>query len=250
MIDVHCHLEQEDYEKDRDEVIERCKKELKAIITSCTHPKDFEKTIEMVKKHEKFVFASVGIHPEYIGEFSEKDIESFIEKIRRNKEFFVAIGEVGLDFNWVKDKELQERQKGMFKTFIDLSKELNLPLVVHSRDAMEETVKILEEEKASKVHLHLFGEHRFLKNVIKNGWFISIGPILLRSKKHKKIARDMPLERIMLETDSPWFGFGKRNDPTSIKDVANKIAEIKKISFDDVWKICGENAIRFFNLDI
>ncbi|MBU5678395.1 MAG: TatD family hydrolase [Candidatus Aenigmatarchaeota archaeon] len=250
MIDVHCHLEQEDYEKDRDEVIERCKKELKAIITSCAHPKDLEKTIEMVKKHEKFVFASVGIHPEYIGEFSEKDVESFIEKIRRNKEFFVAIGEVGLDFNWVKDKELQERQKNMFKTFIDLSKELDLPLVVHSRDAMEETIRILEEKRASKVHLHLFGEHSFLKNVIKNGWFISIGPIVLRSKKHKKIARDMLLERIMLETDSPWFGFGKRNDPTSIKDVANKIAEIKKISFDEVWKVCGENAIRFFNLDI
>lgn len=250
MIDVHCHLEQEDYDKDREEVIERCKRELKAVITSCSHPKDFEKTIEIIIKHRGFIFASVGIHPEYIGEFKENDIMNFIEKIKANKDLFVAIGEVGLDFNWVRDRNLQEKQKDMFKIFINLSKELNLPLVIHSRDAMEETIKILEDEEASMVHMHLFGEPKFLKDIIENGWFISVGPILLKSKKHKKIVRDIPLERIMLETDSPWFGFGKRNEPISIKDVAIKIAEIKKISFQDVWKICGENAMRFFNLNI
>lgn len=250
MIDAHCHLEQEDYDKDREEVIERCKKELRAVITSCAHPKDFEKTIEMVKKHRKFIFACVGIHPEYIGEFKEEDIENFIERIRENKDFFVAIGEVGLDYNWVKEKELQERQKDMFRRFIKLAKELDLPLVVHSRDAIEDTIRILEEENAKRVHMHLFGEHSFLKKVIDNGWYISLGPIVLKSKKHKKVARDTPLERIMLETDAPWFGFGKRNEPLSIKEVANRIAEIKKISYEEVWRVCGENAIKFFNLNI
>ena len=250
MIDVHCHLEQADYENDRDEVIERCKKELKAVITCCAHPNDFEKTIEMVKKHRNFIFATVGIHPEYIGEFDRKGIEDFIEKIKSNKEFFVGIGEVGLDYNWVKDKELQERQKEMFRTFITLSKELKLPLVVHSREAMEATIKILEEEEARDVHLHLFGERNFLQKVIKNNWMISLGPIIEKSKNHKKIARDIPLERIMLETDAPWFGFGKRNEPTSIKNVAKKIAEIKKLSFEEVWKACSENAKRFFKLQV
>lgn len=250
MIDVHCHLEQRDYDNDRENVIERCKKELKAIITSCAHPDDFEKTIEMVKKNKNFIFASVGIHPEYIGEFDDKKIEEFIEKIRDNKQFFVAIGEIGLDYNWVKEKDLQERQKDMFRSFIILAKELNLPLVVHSRDAMEDTIRILESENAKKVHMHLFGERNFLDRIIQNGWMISIGPIITKSKKHKKIARDTPLDRIMLETDAPWFGFGKRNEPISIKYVAEKIAEIKKISFDEVWRTCGDNAIKFFNLSI
>lgn len=243
-------MEQDDYDNDREEVISLCKRELKAIITSCAHPRHFDKTIDMVRRHEKFIFAIVGIHPEYISDFIDDEIEIFIRRIKENRDLFVAIGEVGLDYNWIKDKELRERQKDMFRRFISLSRELKLPLVVHSRDAMEDTIRILEEEEVERVHMHLFGEHKFLKNVIERGWFISVGPIVLKSKNHKKIVRDTPLERIMLETDSPWFGFGRRNDPTSIKEVAKRIAEIKKIDYDIVWKTCGENAIKFFNLNI
>ena len=105
--------------------------------------------------------------------------------------------------------------------------------------------------------MHMFGDHHLAKRVIDNGWFISINTIILRSKSHKKIARDCTLERLMLETDAPWLspkklleGIDDRNDPTSIRLVAEKIAELKKISFEEVWKKCGENAIKFFKLNL
>ena len=257
MIDVHCHLEQKDYDKDRDQVIEKCKKELKAVITCAAHPKDFQLTLDLVKKNKNFIFCSMGLHPEYIKEFTEDDKDIFFNFVKENKGFISAVGEVGLDFNWVKEPEWQKKQKEQFIEFINFSKEIKKPLVVHSRDAYEDVIKILEQEDAKKVHLHLFGANQLVPRVIENKWFISIGPMILRSKKHFQIARDMPLDLLFLETDAPWnhpsvFLEGKkqRNDPTSIRVVAEEIAEIKKISFEEVWKKCAENAINFFDLPI
>jgi TatD DNase family protein len=257
MIDVHCHLEQKDYDKDRDEIIEKCKKELKAVITSCAHPRDFDLTLEITEKYKNFVFATCGIHPEYIKEISEREVEETIEKIKQNKDKFVAIGECGLDFFWIKEAEWQQKQRELFIRLIELAKELKKPLVIHSREAYEETVKILEQEDAKEVDMHMFGDNHLAKRVIDNGWFISINTIILKSKSHKKIARDCSLERLMLETDAPWLapkklleGIDEKNDPTSIRLVAEKIAEIKKIAFNEVWKRCGENAIKFFKLPI
>ncbi|MEM5791005.1 MAG: TatD family hydrolase [Candidatus Aenigmatarchaeota archaeon] len=249
MIDVHCHLEQEDYSQDRDEIIEKCRKELKAVITCCAHPKDFDLTLKLVEKYKRFVFATIGIHPEYIKEISEKEREDFFKKIENNKDKIVGIGETGLDFFWIKEKELQEKQKVLFIKSIDLAKKLDLPLIVHSRDAYEESIKILEQENAKKVLLHMFGANHLVKRVIENGWFISMNTIVLKSKKHKKVVRDIPLEKIMLETDSPWLSpSGGRNTPLSVKIVAEKIAEIKKVSFEEVDKITTENAIKFFSI--
>jgi len=257
MIDVHCHLEQHDFSKDRDEIIEKCKKELKAVITCCAHPRDFDLTLQLTEKYKNFVFASCGIHPEYIKEVSEKEIDEIIEKIKQNKDNLVAIGETGLDFWYIKEAEWQQKQRELFIRLIDLSKELKKPLVIHSREAYEETLKILEQEDAREVDMHMFGDHHLTKRVVDNGWFISINTIILKSKSHKKIARDCPLDNLMLETDAPWLspkklleGTDEKNDPTSIKIVAEKIAEIKKLSFEDVWKKCGENAVKFFKLPI
>jgi TatD DNase family protein len=257
MIDVHCHLEQRDYDEDRDEIIEKCKKELKAVITSCAHPRDFDLTMQLVEKHKNFVFASCGIHPEYVKDISEREIDETIEKIKQNRDRIVAIGETGLDFYWIKEPEWQQKQKELFIRLIELAKELRKPLVIHSRNAYEETIKILEQEDAREADMHMFGDHHLAKRIVDNGWFISINTIILRSKSHKKIARDCPLERLMLETDAPWLspkklleGIDEKNDPTSIKLVAEKIAEVKKIDFDEVWQKCGENAIKFFKLTI
>jgi len=142
MIDVHCHLEQKDYDVDREEVINKCKEKLKAIITSCAHPNDLEITIDIVKRYKGFVFATLGIHPEYIGE--NLNIEDFIEKVKENKDNIVGIGEVGLDYHWVKEENLREKQRKLFRFFINFAKELNLPLVIHSREAMQDTIKILD----------------------------------------------------------------------------------------------------------
>lgn len=255
MIDSHCHLEQPDYSKDRDKVIEACRKELKAIVTSCAHPKDFNLTLEIAEKHRNFVFASVGIHPEYIKKINRKEIDELLEKIKQNRKNIFAIGEIGLDYFWIKEKSWQEKQKELFAEMIRFAKELKKPIVVHSRDAMEDTIRILEQEDAKNVLLHLFGAKQFSQKVIDNNWSISIGPIIARSKNHKKIARDFPLENILLETDSPWFGGEKdgtplRGTPLNIKIPAEKISEEKKMPFEQVWEQCGKNAVKFFGLPI
>jgi TatD DNase family protein len=250
MIDAHCHLEQKDYEKDRDEVIEKCKRELRAVITCCCHPDDFDLTMELVKKYKNFVFTTVAIHPEYIKEIEHLRVDDFLKRIEENKEKIVGIGETGLDFI-IEEPEWREKQKELFIKFIDLAKKLNLPLVIHARKAFAETIEILEKFGAKKVLMHFFTAKELLPKIVKNGWLISVNTTLLESKNIKKIVRDLPMEKIMTETDSPWLGFeGKRNDPTSVRFVVEKIAEIKKMKFEDVNKITTQNAIEFFNLPI
>ena len=143
---------------------------------------------------------------------------------------------------------------------------------MHSRGAENETARILEEEGYERIHWHLFKTKPLVPAVLKNGWMISVGPLLLKSKTISKIVRDVPLEQLLLETDSPWFGLqiedlkhsesptfrdgqdaeGKplRDTPLNIKPVAEKIAGIKKISFEEVWSACGRNTQKFFGLTI
>ena len=257
MIDSHCHLEQKDYSKDLDAVINRCKKAgIKALISSCPDPRDFDRALEVAKKYKGYVFLAAAIHPEYIKEFSQKEIDECFEKLKANRAILVGIGETGLDNFWTKEPEWREKQKELFVQFIELSKELKLPLMVHTREAHEDVVKILEQEDAKKVHLHMWGGREQIPSINKNGWYISVGPVIATSKTHKKVVRDIPIERIMLETDSPWFG-GKtpegkpmRGEPTNIKIPAEKIAEVKGLAFEEVWKVCGENAKRFYQLSI
>jgi TatD DNase family protein len=253
MIDCHTHLESPEYNSDRGAVIERCKSAgLKAVITSCANPSDWNLTMELVKKHTGFVFACAAIHPEYVKEISDEDIEKFIEIISSNDDSLVGIGETGLDYNWVKEPEWREKQAELFRRFIALSKDLHKPLVIHARDAYDQVVQILEQEGAKNVMLHMFGANQLVKRVIDNGWRISLNAIVLRSKKHQKVARDVPLDKLMLETDAPWLHpDGKiRNEPSSIKAVAEKIAEIKKLSFDEIWKTSGLNAVQMFGLPV
>ena len=251
MIDVHCHLEQPDYKKDRDQVIEKCKKHLKAVITCCTNPNDFDLTMQMLEKHKNFVFATLSIHPIHIEEVNEKQKDEFLDLIVQNKDKIISIGETGLDYYYYKDSKWRQKQKELFVELISLAKELKKPIIVHSRDATEDAIKVLEKEGAKQGLMHLFGARHLLSRVLENNWFISVGPIAQRSKKHKKIIRDTPLKNIFLETDSPWFGpEGKRNDPTAVLGVAKRIAEIKKLTLDEVDRITTENAIKFFNLKI
>ncbi|MFH0831476.1 MAG: TatD family hydrolase [archaeon] len=250
MIDVHCHLEQKDYNKDREDVINRCRKELKAVITSAARFKDFNLTLSLAKEYPDFVFAILGLHPADIKELDEKIIADSIDFISQNKEKIVAVGEVGLDYYWIKEQEQRKRQKKLFERMIKLAKAINKPLVIHSREAGDETLDILQKEKAGKVLLHLFNTKEHIQRVIESNYSISIGPAILKSKDIRKIARDMPLEKIMLETDSPWFGFGARNTPLAIRKVAEEIAKIRKLDFEEVWKTTGGNAINFFNLPL
>ncbi len=252
MIDSHCHLEQKDFDKDRGELLKEWKKNLKAIVTTCACPKDWELTKKIVKENKGFVYAVAAVHPIYAKEVSDKEFDRFIEiyKKEAKQENLVGIGEVGLEYHHIKDKKLREKQVKRFKRFIELAKEVDLPLVVHLRDAHLEGVEILEKEgmKEKKVLLHMFCDNKLTKRVIENKWFISVGPGIQKSKTIRKIARDMPMDKILLETDSPWFGDGVRGTPLNVLKPAQKIAEIKKISIDEVEKQTDKNAIAFFGL--
>lgn len=254
MIDIHCHLEQKDYNHDRYSIIKKCQKQLKAIITSCAHPQNFNLTLEIVEKFKNFVFATAGMHPIYIKEFSNKDVDLFIEKLKINRKKFVGIGETGLDYFWVKNESLRKSQKKLFAQLISLAKQLELPLIIHSRDAYDDTLEILEQEQAKNVVMHMFGANKLTKRVIENNWHISMNSIVLKSKKHKKVVRDCPIHRLLIETDSPWLApdsfMNKRNDPTSTSHIVKKVAEIKKTSFEEIDEITTKNAIDFFQLKI
>jgi len=248
MIDSHCHLEQKDYDPDREEVILNCKKELKAVVTCCAHMRDFNKSLEIIKKYPNFVFLTAGFHPEYISEVPENKINKYFEELAKNKKYLVGIGECGMDYHWVKEPEWREKQKELFVKHINLAKELNLPLVIHSRDAEKECLEILKEQKAKRVLLHYFSDKDLIPEVIETSYFVSVNTSVFRSKTTKKIIKKIPIEKLMTETDAPWLGFGKRNTPLSVKLVAEKIAEIKKLSFEEVDKITTENAVKFFGL--
>jgi len=251
MIDSHCHLENEVFSQDLLNVVQQCKAAgLKAVISVCAAPRDFEKTLQIAKRFPDFIFPVAGIHPEYVKEISSEQIEGFFEKLKKHSNEIFGIGEVGLDYFWVKEPEWREKQKELFLRFIELAKSLKKPLVVHSREAYPDIVHILESTGIEKVHLHMWGGKNEMEKVLAHEWNISIGPVIATSKAHRKIAKQMPLERIFLETDSPWFGNpkGSRGEPTNIKIPCEKIAQEKKISFEEVWKVCGENAKRFYEI--
>ncbi len=253
MIDVHCHLEQKELYEKLDELIPKWKKELKFVISSCAHVEDLEKTLEIYEKFKPFVKICVGLHPEFIKELKEEDIKKVIRFIHTHANEVLAIGEIGLDYHWIKEPEFREKQKDMFIRFIKLARELNFPLVIHSWDSTLDAIAILEKEgmQNHKVLFHLLQDRYALLKIIKNNWFVSIGPIIAKSKDIKKIARDMPLNRIMLETDSPWFAqkpeqeFG---EPTNVKVACEKIAKIKTLEENYVEKQTDKNAIEFFKL--
>lgn len=253
MIDVHCHLEQKDYDNDRDQVIERAReKGLKAIIICCANPGEFDKTLNIVRKYRGFIYATTSIHPEYVKNFDNNGVNKYFSRIKENIDLIVGIGETGLDYYWIKDPEWRVRQQELFRRHIRFAEKLGKPVVIHSRDSHSDIVEILEEENARHVHWHMFGAKEFLSRVIDNGWFVSLNAIVFKSKKYRKIARDVPLDRLMLETDAPWLALekGVRNEPTTIIDVARKIAEIKKVSFEEIWVQAYRNAVKFYRLNI
>jgi len=262
MIDTHCHLEQHVYDSDRDEVIENCKHFLKAVITCGPDPEDYKLTFDMVQKHANFVFAIVGIHPEYAARFDDEQVENAMRTIVANRDKIVGIGETGLDYATLTDEASRQRQRQLFAKFIQLAENLAIPVVVHLRngedkevnDVFNDAFEILEREKAKRVQLHMFGSRQLVQQAVDNGWYISMNAICLRSKSYSKVVRDTSLDRLLLETDAPWlhpsFDKDARNDPTHLKAVVERVAEIKKTSAEEIVAATTKNAIEFFSLKI
>ena len=205
--------------------------------------------MKMLDKYPNFVFATASIHPEYIAEVNDEWLGRILSLLKDPR--VVGVGETGLDFKAAETEELRKRQEELFKKFIDVAEESEKPLVIHARGAFKEAIDVLESNGAKRGAMHFFSARDQLKRVIDHDWYITVNTTLHRSKTIKKIVRDMPTERILLETDAPWLDLeGGRNEPIAIKGVAEKIAEVKKCAFSEVWDTCGKNAIEFFSLTL
>lgn len=227
-IDVHCHLDR--CKGNSEEIISRARNANVGIIVNNGVGKDTnKKTLELSKKFGE-IKAALGIYPIDALKLTDKEIDSEIDFIRKNKEKVVAIGEVGLDFK--ESKEIDKQIKNLSK-FIDLAKELDVPIIVHSRKAEKECVELLEKTGAKKVIMHCFsGDFKLVEKIKNNKWSFSIPAIVKFSEHFQKLAREIPIEQLFCETDSPYLHPEKKtnNEPALVVEGYKKIAEIKGIS--------------------
>ena len=195
--------------------------------------------------------ASFGFHPYEVISHSEKEIEQYIEKIKAAKQQASAIGEIGLDFFLIKDPEQQKRCKDIFVQFIEFSKELKLPIVIHCRDAHHETIDILSNQDARQVVFHYFGAKDFTKQIMEEGWHVSLPVTVAMRKSFKDVLREIQEDRLMVETDSPVKISGEKLIlPTDVRYVIERIADEKKTSFQEVEKLTDQNTADFFSLKL
>jgi len=240
-------LHDEVFDSDRDEVIKRalnCGVEI--IITSTLNMRELEKALSIANKYD-CIKVSAGFDPLNL---STLDAEEVAHEVKRLRDKIVAIGEVGLDFFYVKGEE-REKQIEIFRFWINVASELKLPLIVHSRSAGKYAVEILVEEGYDKVLMHAFdGSSEWALKGASRGFMFSIPPSVIRSQQKVKLVKRIPIERLMVESDAPVLGPepGKRNEPSNVVVSAVKIAEIKRI---DLNKVCEElylNSKSFFRL--
>jgi TatD DNase family protein len=245
--DVHCHLSFPEFDRDRDEIVKRALGNEIGIINSSVSPEEIGKAMEISEKYEN-VYWTLGLSA---SEIDENKVENTIKAIRLNKKHLIGIGEVGLDYYWVKDEKKRAVERINFEKFIMLSTSLDLPLVVHSRNAEEDCLKILQEH-GKKALMHCFsGTMEQAEKAIKLGCLISIPTNITHSKQKQELASRTPISSIVLETDAPYLSPipKTRNEPVNIRKSVEAIAELKGIKKEEVEKTTSENARRFFNLD-
>ncbi|MBE3591402.1 MAG: TatD family hydrolase [Thermoanaerobacter sp.] len=253
LVDSHAHLEDEKYDRDREKVIEECKKDLTFLINVGSNLLTSKQSIELAHNYD-FIYASVGIHPHD----AQREFDK-VEEIERLalQEKVVAIGEIGLDYYY--DDPPKEFQKEIFIKQIRLAKKLNLPIIIHDRDAHGDILDILKQEWTKDLIgvFHSYsGSVEMTFQVIEMNFYISLGgPVTFKNaKKTKEVAKAVPIEKLLIETDSPYLTpepyRGKRNTPVYVKFVAKKIAELREMPYEEVCRITAENAIKLFNIPI
>ena len=246
LIDTHCHLSKE-YYNDISSIVDEMDGIM--IVSGCNKETN-EEVLKLTSKY-KNVYGTLGIHPEDIETFSEDNL-NFIEKNITNKKI-VAVGEIGLDYHYNSDNK--EEQKKLLIKQLDLASKYNKPVVIHSRDAIQDIYDILKNYKL-KGTIHCFNSsYEMAKEFIKLGYKIGVGGVITFSnaKKLIDVIEKIDLSDILIETDSPYLTpepyRGKQNKPSYVYYVAKKISEIKGISIDEVIKTTSENAINQFDLN-
>ncbi len=249
LVDTHCHLDNEKFDEDRLDVIDRIKGNLEFCVNIGYDLASSKKSLELAKKYD-FIYAVIGVHPIDIAEYNE-EIEKELELLAKDSKV-VAIGEIGLDYHWMTEpKEIQQER---FRRQLELAKRLNKPVVIHTRDAMEDTVNILKEYPNITGVIHCYPGSLETAKQLVDRFYLGIGGTLTfkNSKKIVEVVKNIPLDRIVIETDCPYLTpepfRGKRNEPIYVEYIAKKIAEIKEITVEDVAKITTENAKKLYRI--
>lgn len=254
LFDSHAHIDSERFDGERDAIIERAKQ---AGLSLIMNPgADYASSVKAVELSETYdmVYAAVGIHPHDADSVDDMML-SLIEALAR-KEKVKAIGEIGLDYHY--DHSPREVQRKVFIEQIRLAKSLKMPIIIHDREANDDMLRILKEEKAFEtgVVMHCFsGSAELARQYVELGAYISIaGPLTFKNnRKTIEVVNVVPLDRLLVETDSPFLTpvpyRGKRNEPAYVEYVADKIAEIKGLTYKDVAEATKKNACKFFGIE-
>jgi len=253
LIDSHAHLEMSDFREDLEEVIRRAKDAgVEHIFTVGTERKDWARALEIADSHPE-IFAILGVHPHNAKEIDDQTYPTVMKLCREKK--VRAYGEIGLDF--FRNRSPREIQIQRFREQIGVARELNLPIVVHDRDAHQETLEILKSEKAEECRgiIHCFsGDYEMARKCLDMGFYISIpGSITYKNaESFRDVVQKLPLASLLVETDAPYLApvpfRGKRNEPGYVRYTAQRVAEIKKVSFEEVSEATTQNAFRIFRL--
>lgn len=254
MIDVHAHMNDPRFDEDRDAVLSELKASgIKRLINSGCCLMSCRDTLAMAEKYD-YIYAAIGIHPQEAADLElggEAAWEELKEMLQHPK--VVAVGEIGLDYYY--ENVSREVQKKWFHAQLTLAEELDLPVVIHSRDAMKDTLDILREHPHNRGILHCYsGSVESLREILKLGWSISLGGVVTfkNARVAKEVAAAVPLDRLMLETDSPFLApepnRGKRNSALNLPYVAAEIARLRGMTAEEIEQITDENALKMFKM--
>lgn len=254
LFDTHAHLEDKKFFNDVDQVIEDARnQDISLILNVGYNLSHAHKSIALAQKYD-CIYAAVGLHPHDAKDGSRQFWEELYKLAQQPR--VVALGEMGLDYYW--DNSPRDIQRDVFRTQIGIAKDLQLPIIIHDRDAHQDVLTIVKEERASEVGgvFHAYsGSWEMAQEVLDLGFYISIGgPVTFKNaRKILEVARKAPLDRILIETDCPYLTphpyRGKRNEPKYVKLVAEKIAELRNISYEEVARATKNNGLRLFGIN-
>lgn len=257
--DSHSHYNDEKFDEDREQIInDTYNAGITKFVCAGYNIKSSLDSLELSKKYD-FIYSICGISPNDIPQTEQelwKSLDEITKLVQNNKsKKLVAIGEIGLDYYW--NKENKGLQEQAFIKQIELANKLELPIVIHSRDASVDTINIIEENKVNKAGIfHCCQQNQeMIKNALRLGYYISLaGPVTFKNAKNSAdIIQMIPMDKLLIETDSPYLApepnRGKRNDCRNVKYVAQRIADVKGITLEEVAKATYENAMRIFEID-
>ena len=251
MIDTHSHINFEDYRENFDNFITELKNnEIENVIIPGVEPTTFNEIIDLSEKYD-MLYSAIGVHPSEAKTYNQ-EVEKEIYELCKHKKV-IAIGEIGLDYYW--EQETKELQKEVFRKQLKIAQELQIPVLIHDREAHNDTFDILQEFNLKDVVFHCFsGNVEFAKKCIEAGYYIAIGGVVTfkNAKDLKVVAKITPLDKLLLETDAPYLApvpfRGKLNSPAYLKYIAQEIAQLKEIEIEEVKKQTTINAKRIFNI--